>query len=180
MTPQELNIFIDCCKRVRKDPHELQDENPFTKKGGVAQMIQMAASQFHPEQAARWRNQAGLGISTGTKAELRSGAPLSQKAMADLWEHDLQFVVESRRHQQQQDEQALAALEEQATEKRLRNRAVQFGGDLAQAQRSIDAEDQQQAQREQQRQLQAQQGRELEQRLEQQRINHARMAGVQL
>ena len=113
---------IDCCKRVGKDPHELQNENPFTKKGGVAQMIQMAASQFHPEQA-------------------------------------------------------LAALEQQATEKRLRNRAVQFGGDLEQAQRSIDAEDQQQAQREQQRQLQAQQGRELEQRLEQQRINHARMVG---
>ena len=38
MTPQELNIFIDCCKRVGKDPHELQDENPFTKKGGVAQI----------------------------------------------------------------------------------------------------------------------------------------------
>ena len=102
MTPQELNIFIDCCKRVGKDPHELQDENPFTKKGGLAQMIQMAASQFHPEQAARWRNQAGLGISAGTKAELRSGQPLSQRAMADLWEHDPQFVVESRRHQQQQ------------------------------------------------------------------------------
>ena len=45
----------------------------------------------------------------------RSGAPLVQ-AMADLWEHDPQFVVESRRHQQQQDEQALAALEQQATE----------------------------------------------------------------
>ena len=74
MTPQELNIFIESCKRVGKDPHDLQDENPFTKKGSVAQMIQMAASQFHPEQAARWRNQAGMGISAGTKAELRSGA----------------------------------------------------------------------------------------------------------
>ena len=163
-----------------KDPHELQDENPFTKKGGVAHMIQMAAAEFHPEQAARWRNQAGLGISAGTKAELRSGQPLSQKAMADLWEHDPQFVVESRRHQQQQYEQGLEKYEREAAQKRLQNRAIQFNGDLEQAQRSIDAEDQQQAQREQQRQLQAQQGRELEQRLEQQRINHARMAGVQL
>lgn len=143
-------------------------------------MIQMAAAEFHPEQAARWRNQAGMAISAGTKAELRSGAPLSQRARMDLWAHDPQFVVESRRHQQQQDEQVLAAMEQQATEKRLRNRAVQFGGDLEQAQRSIDAEDQQQAQREQQRQLKAQQGRELEQRLEQQRAQHARMAGVQL
>ena len=38
--------------------------------------------------------------------------------MADLWEHDPQFVVESRRHQQQQDEQALAVLEQQAAQKR--------------------------------------------------------------
>lgn len=180
MTPQELNIFIDCCKRVGKDPHDLQDENPFTKKGGVAQMIQAAASQFHPEQAARWRNQAGMSISAGTKAELRSGAPLSQKAMADLWEHDPQFVVESQRHQQQQDEQALAQWERAAEEKRLRNRAIQFGGDLEQAKRVIEAEDAAQAQREQQRQLRNQQGRELEQRLQQQKINHARMAGVQL
>ena len=155
----------------------MQEENPFTKKGGVAQMLQMTAAEFHPEQAAKWRNEAGMGISAGTKAELRSGQPLSQRAMADLWEHDPQFVVESRRSQQQQEEQALASMEQKAAEMKLRNRAIQFGGDLDQAKRAIEAEDQQQVQREQQRQLQAQQGRELEQRLEQQRINHARMVG---
>ena len=79
------------------DSSKISPSNPFEKNGGTAKLLQAAVGEIDPAQAARWRVAAGGGLSIATLAEMQSGQQLSQKAMADLWQHDAAFVVDSQR-----------------------------------------------------------------------------------
>ena len=74
-------------------------------------MLQASVSEFHPEQAAKWRVAAGGGLSVQTLAEMQSGGALSDAAMNDLWLHDAEFVADKRREQATADEKQLAWLD---------------------------------------------------------------------
>ena len=62
-------------------------------------MIQAAVAEFAPEQAAKWRCDAGGGLSVQTLAEMQSGGELNQSAINHLWLHDPVFVVDKQREQ---------------------------------------------------------------------------------
>ena len=133
MTDREINVLYDSCKASGIDPSRISDENPFTKQGQTAQLLQAGASMVDPEQAAIWRLEAGARLSVMTRKEVLSGQPLSQKAQQDLWEHDPKYVVQSIQERQQEQVDLDKWLEQEADATRLRNKAREFGGDVDRA-----------------------------------------------
>ena len=158
------------------DPKTISPENPFSKSGKVAQMLQVAVAEIDPEQSARWRVDAGGGLSVATLSEMQSGEQLSQAAMQDLWQHDPAFVVDVQRQQQTSEERMLKSLEEGAMATRLRNKTREMGSEAA-AKERMKFEDERDAQLKVQREESGRQAQQLQARMDQKRTEHARMAG---
>ena len=81
-------------------------------------MIQAAVAEFAPEQAAKWRCDAGGGLSVQTLSEMQSGGELSDAAMSDLWLHDPVFVADKQREQSSSVDKQLAWLDAEADKSR--------------------------------------------------------------
>jgi len=118
MTPKEIQILQRACQVARIDASKIKPENPFTKSGSTATLLQAAVGEFAPEQAAKWRCEAGGGLSVQTLSEIQAGGDLSDAAMNDLWLHDHQFVADRRREQSSAVEKQLAWLDAEADKKR--------------------------------------------------------------
>ena len=142
MNKREIDLLNRACQMTGTDPNTISPENPFSKSGKVAQMLQVACAEIDPEQSARWRVDAGGGLSVATLSEMQSGEQLSQAAMQDLWNHDPAFVVDLQRQHQDADQQALKALEEKTAELRMNRAMREAGGNKWEAKRRIEAEDQ--------------------------------------
>ena len=128
MTPSEIKILRDACLVAGVNASQISAENPFTKKGKTAELIQMAVAEFHPEQAARWRKDAGGTISLETAAVLAGEAEPSDATRADLWAHDPQYVRDAIKEREQSEAALLKHLEESATaayRKRVGERAFE-------------------------------------------------------
>ena len=52
MTEKEIEVLAQACKAAGIDATKIKPENPFTKNGSTAAMLQAAVAEFHPEQAA--------------------------------------------------------------------------------------------------------------------------------
>ena len=102
MTPQQIQLLNRACMMAGVDSKKIKPENPFTKNGMTAGLIQTAIAELDPAQAARWRVDAGSSLSVATMAELQSGLELSESAKADLWNHDADFVGESQQLKQKE------------------------------------------------------------------------------
>ena len=118
MTPQEIHVLQQACKAAGVNASKIRPQNPFTKSGSTASMIQAAVAEFAPEQAAKWRCDAGGGLSVQTLAEMQSGGELSDAALSDLWLHDPVFVADKQREQSSAVEKKLAWLDAEADKKR--------------------------------------------------------------
>ena len=118
MTPEEIQVLQQACKAAGVNASKIRPLNPFTKSGSTASMIQAAVAEFAPEQAAKWRCDAGGGLSVQTLAEMQSGGDLSQAAMNDLWLHDPVFVADKQREQSSVVEKQLKWLDAEADKKR--------------------------------------------------------------
>ena len=97
MTSIEIEILQRAFQAARIDASKIKPENPFTKSGSTATLLQAAVSEFAPEQAAKWRCEAGGSLSVQTLSEIQAGGDLSDAAMNDLWLHDHQFVADRQR-----------------------------------------------------------------------------------
>ena len=150
-TDKDGEILADIAVRVGLDPYKIKNENPHKHSGKTADLLKMGSAEFYPEVNARWRSEVSS-ISAGTIAECRSGGPLSQRAIQDLYDHDPAFVREFHQKDERNYEAQLQQMEAETAEKRFRNTLVQTGGDEGMARRVIAAEDAEQAAREQQRQ----------------------------
>ena len=135
MTPKEIQILHQACVAAGVDATKIQPDNPFSKSGGTAQMLQAAVSEIDPAQAARWRVAAGHGLSLATMAEMQSGGELSEAAMQDLWEHDSAFVTDTIKQRQQAEEQTLAMFEAESD----RMRRARYGDKAVDVQIEKDA-----------------------------------------
>ena len=60
MTEKEIDVLAQACRAAGIDASKIKPENPFTKNGGTATILQAAVAELHPEQAAEWRVAAGL------------------------------------------------------------------------------------------------------------------------
>ena len=179
MTKREIDVLNKACQITGTDPSTISAENPATKSGKIAQMLMVAAGEIDPEQAAMWRKAApGGGLSVATLAEVQSGQQLSKRAQQELWEKDPEYVVQSTQERQQQFEADEKSLDELAAASRLRNKMRETGGNERRAREAIAREDAADQEREVQKQQAADHARQLNQRLEQQRQQSARMAGV--
>ncbi|WP_413745858.1 hypothetical protein [Synechococcus sp. MIT S9507] len=47
MTPEEIKILNDCCRIAGVDASKIRAENPMSKKGSTASLLQAAAAEFH-------------------------------------------------------------------------------------------------------------------------------------
>ena len=139
MTEKEIEVLAQACKAADIDATKIKPENPFSKNGSTATMLQAAVAEFHPEQAAKWHCEAGGGLSVQTLSEIQAGGDLSDAAMNDLWLHDHQFVAERQREQSSAVEKQLAWLEAEADKKR-RAREGEKAVDAANAQAQAAAE----------------------------------------
>lgn len=167
MTKTEIQVLVQACKMAGIDATKIKPENPFSKSGRTAEFLQAAVAEIDPQQAAKWRVDAGGGLSLATIAEQQSGLPLSEAARRDLFLHDPGFVSEARKQQQQSEEQLLAQMEKSAADTRLRNTARQYGGDVEYAKRKLKAEDERDAQLQQQRIESEKQAAAMQQRIAQ-------------
>ena len=130
--------------------------------------MQAAVGEFAPEQAAKWRCEAGGGLSVQTLFEIQAGGDLSEAAVNDLWLHDHQFVADRRREQSSAVEKQLAWLDAQADKmRRARDGDEAVNRQNAQAQAAAEA-----------RAESAKHAAEMQQRIDQKRVADARMAGV--
>ena len=118
MTPEEIRILNDCCRIAGVDASKIKPENPMSKKGSTASLLQAAAAEFHPAQAAKWRLDAGGSLSVATLTEVHAGGELSDAAMSDLWLHDPEFVVNRQREQSMTVEKQLAWLDAETDKSR--------------------------------------------------------------
>ena len=178
MTPKEIQVLNQACKSAGIDASKITPSNPFEKSGGTASLLQAAVAQVDPAQAAKWRVAAGGGLSIATLSELESGQQLSQQAQKDLWEHDAAFVVDYQKQQQESEASMFKQLEEQAAATRLRNKMRETGGNKDRAYEAIAREEAADTARKEQQLASAEHARQMNQRLEQQRQNASRMAGV--
>ena len=137
----DVTLLAEVAKQVGVDPYKLSRENPFSKSGKVAQLLQMGVAEFYPAKAAEWRTVADGGVSAGTLAELKAGGELSPQAMQDLWDHDSAFVEALIERRQQQESDQMQALEKRAEELRWNRELKAAGGNEHQAKRSIAMQD---------------------------------------
>ena len=167
MTPKEIQILHQACVAAGVDASKIQPDNPFSKSGGTAQMLQAAVSEIDPAQAARWRVGAGHGLSLATMAEMQNGVELSEAAMQDLWEHDAAFVSDRLKQKQQEEENLLAKFESESDRMRRAregDKAVDFQNAKAAAEEEARAESMKRHQ-------------ELQQRIQQKQVQSAQLAG---
>lgn len=168
MNKREIDVLDKACQITGTDPRTISPENPFTKSGKTAQLIQMAASEIDPQQAAMWRQATPGGqLSVATLSEMQAGGQLSPAAMQELWEKDPQFVVDVQKQQKGNEENLLAKYEAEADRMR---RARE--GDEAVDRQNAKAEADAKARAES-----AERARQLQQRIDQRRANTDRMAG---
>ena len=113
MTPTEIQVLQQACQAARIDASKIQPENPFKKSGSTATLLQAAVAEFAPAQAAKWRCEAGGGLSIQTLSEMQAGGELSDAALADLWNHDAQFVQDRIQEQSKSEERILAAMDKE-------------------------------------------------------------------
>jgi len=168
MTPEEIKILNDCCRIAGVDASKIRAENPMSKKGSTASLLQAAAAEFHPVQAAKWRVEAGGSLSVATLTEVHAGGELSDAAKSDMWLHDPDFVVNRQREQSSAVEKQLAWLDAQADKmRRARDGDEAVNRQNAQAQAAAEA-----------RVKSAKETAEFQRRIDQKRAADARMAGV--
>ena len=167
MTPQEIDILNRACIAAGIDSSKIQPANPFEKSGGTAAMLQAAVASIEPAQAAKWRVGSGSGLSVSTMAEMQSGQQLSEKAMQDLWDHDAAFVTDTIKQRQQAEEAQLKFFETESDRMR-RAREGDRKVDFQNAKDAADAEA---------RADSIQRHNELNQRIREQQIQTAQMAG---
>ena len=177
MNKREIDLLNRACQMTGIDSKTISPENPFSKSGKVAQMLQVAVAEIDPEQSARWRVDAGGGLSVATWSEMQSGEQLSQAAMQDLWQHDPAFVVDVQRQQQTSEERMLKSLDEGAAATRLRNKTREMGGNVDRAREALKAEAERDEQLKAQREESQRHAQQLNQRLEQKRQQDRQMAG---
>lgn len=178
MTSQEIQVLYKACREAGIDASKITPSNPFSKSGGTAALLQAAVALIDPAQAARWRVDAGGGLSIATLAELESGEQLSQQAQKDLWDHDPKFVDQYNRERQQTEAAMLKALDDDAAAMRLRNKMREVGGNEIRAKQMLANEAAADDARMLQKQQAAEHSRQFEQRMAQKRQQAARMAGV--
>ena len=167
LSDEDAAILADVAKKVGQDPYKLSRENPFSKSGKVAQLLQVGVAEFFPAKAAQWRTAVDGGVSAGTIAELKAGGQLSPQAMQDLWEHDPSFVDELIKRRQQQETDLEAKLDAEA-DKMRRNREGDAEVDRQNAKAEADAKARAES---------AERARQMQERIEQRRANTDRMAG---
>ena len=159
------------------DSSRIRPENPFTKSGGTPSLLQAAVAEIDPQQAARWRVEAGGGLSVATLTELQNRTPLSKRAEEDLYLHDAEWIAEEQQRQQEKDAQMWSSFIADGEATRLRNKTREMGGNEARAREALKEEDLADQQREQQRLASAKHAQEMEQRLQQRRVQSANLAG---
>lgn len=167
MTPEEIALLNHACRSAGIDSKKIRPENPFSRSGGTAAMLQTAVAAIDPAQAARWRVAAGSGLSVATLAEMQSGGELSEAAKADLWEHDHVYVSEKISERQQEEKRLLALMDAEADKSRRRregDKAVDAQNERAAADAKALAES-------------AEHARQMQQRIHQKQVESARMAG---
>ena len=167
MTPTEIQILHQACKAAGVDATKIRPENPWSRQGGIANVIQMSVANIDPKQAAKWRVEAGGGLSVATLSEIQSGAELSKAAMEDLWNHDPQYVSDTIQQKRDSEQELLSKLE--AESDRMRRARM---GDKA-----VDFENQKQAAQDEARAESLARHNALQQRIAQRQVETARMAG---
>lgn len=178
MTEREIDVLNKACQMSGIDPSTISAENPATKQGKIAQLLMAAAGEIDPVQAAMWRKAApGGGFSIATLGEMQSGQQLSNRAKQELWEKDPEFVVARIKQREQQFEADKKWLEDGAAASRLRNKMREVGGNEDRAREAIAREDAAEKARKEQQLASAKHAQEMEQRLQQQRVQSANLAG---
>ena len=119
MNPKQVKLLATACKMAGLDASKIKPENPFTKSGLTASLLQASIAELDPQQAAKWRVEAGGGLSVATLAELESlpdgqAHLASAAAKQDLWEHDADFVAEHIQQKVTAEQQALAWMDQEA------------------------------------------------------------------
>jgi len=168
MTPKEIQVLMKACKAAGIDATKIKPENPFSKNGKTADLLQVAVAEIDPQLAAKWRVEAGAGVSIATLTEQQSGLPLSDTAKQDLYLHDPEFVSSSAKQQEKGEAELMAWLDKEADKSRRAregDEAVDFQNAKAQAVAEARA-------------ASAQHAADMQRRIDEKRAAQDRLAGV--
>lgn len=176
MTPKEIQVLAQACRMAGIDATKITPANPFEKSGKTADLIQAAVSELDPGQAAKWRVAAGGGLSVATLAELESGQELSAAARSDLYAHDHHFVADLQKQKAAEAVSAEKWLKEAGEATALRNKIRETGSEAA-AREKMKLEAQRDEELKAAREASAVHAQQMQQRLDQKRVEQARMAG---
>ena len=107
-------------KEVGVDPATLSAENPFTKSGATAAMIQEVIQRNDAVLAAEMRQAAGIGPNLAAVAQMMSGGEIDDAARQSLFECDAKYAAEVVAQQK-----AEAAAFDQRMEQDMQNMRLQ-------------------------------------------------------
>ena len=134
------------------DPNKLTGENPFSKSGATAEMLQVALQAESPVIAAELRQAAGIMPNLAALYAMESGEQLSSDAKQNLAETSPEFAQRLIDDQEKYDQKVMAEMAKAADEMRWQAALRDAGGDERRAKERIALEDKNAAQSQQYRQ----------------------------
>ena len=93
-------------KEVGVDPATLSAENPFTKSGATAAMIQGVIQENDAVLAAEMRQAAGITPNLAAVAQMMSGGEITDTARQSLFECDAKYAAEVLAQQKKEAKQS--------------------------------------------------------------------------
>ena len=94
----------------------LTPRNPWSFSGAVADRMKVGVEGLFPELAARWKQEAGVGLSLAATAAQQGITPISTESHQELMSSDPTYQAEHRQAQQKREQELLAQYEKKAAQ----------------------------------------------------------------
>ena len=115
-------------KEVGVDPATLSAENPFTKSGATAAMIQGVIQENDAILAAEMRQAAGIGPNLAAVAQMISGGEIDDAARQELIRTDPKFAQSEIAKAKAEDAEFMNGMEKASKNLRMQRFMQQAGG----------------------------------------------------
>ena len=114
MNQEQLKCLLDAASAARLDPSTLKPVNPWTQKGGKAEVLQMAVQEHFPQMAAQFRVEAGESVSLAAAAAKAGIVEMNPSVEKELSALDHDYIVGQQEAAARREASLLDSLEQGA------------------------------------------------------------------
>ena len=114
MQENELKVLLQAASMLGISANDLKPANPWSFQGQRAESIQAAVASIDPAQSARWRVEAGQGLSLGAAAAKAGITEMTNAQHAELVSLDADYAAGVEESRARREADVLASLEQGA------------------------------------------------------------------